>query len=41
MFRFSDIVETQGETEVVTAINISDGKEIIENVNYKKIISFS
>ena len=36
MFRFSDIVEIQGETEGVTAINISDGKEITENVNYKK-----
>ena len=36
MFRFSDIVEIHGETEGVTAINISDGKEITENVNYKK-----
>ena len=40
MFRFSDIVEIQGETEGVTAINISDGKEITENVNYKKKNNF-
>ena len=32
MFKFSDIVETQGETES-DAENISDGKEMTENVN--------
>ena len=36
MFKFSDIVEIQGETESVTEKNISDGKEMTENVNYKR-----
>ena len=36
MFKFSDIVEIQGETESVTEKNISDGKEMTENVNCKR-----
>ena len=36
MFKFSDIVEIQGETGNVTEKNISDGKEMTENVNYKR-----
>ena len=36
MFKFSDIVEIQGETGSVTEKNISDGKEMIENVNYNR-----
>ena len=36
MFKFSDIVEIQGETESVTEKNISDGKEMTENVNYDR-----
>ena len=36
MFQFSDIVGIQGETESVTEKNISDGKEMTENVNYNR-----
>ena len=36
MFKFSDIVQIQGETESVTEKNISDGKEMTENVNYNR-----
>ena len=36
MFKFSNIVEIQGETESVTEKNISDGKEMTENVNYNR-----
>ena len=33
MFTFSDIAETQGQFEFVTGKNVSDGKEITENIN--------
>ena len=36
LFKFSDIIEIQGETESVAEKNISDGKEITENVNYNR-----
>ena len=36
MFKFSDIVEIQGETESITETNISDGKEATENTNYNR-----
>ena len=36
MFQFYDIVGIQGETECVTEKNISDGKEMTENVNYNR-----
>ena len=36
MFKFSDTVKIQGETESVTEKNISNGKEMAENVNYNR-----
>ena len=36
MFKFSDIVEIQGESESVQKKNISDGKEMTENINCNK-----
>ena len=35
-FKFSDIVEIQRETASVTEKNISDRKEMTENVNYNR-----
>ena len=37
MFKFSNVqIQIQGETESVTEKNISDGKEMTENMNYNK-----
>ena len=33
MFKFSNIVEIQGQFECFTKKNVSDGKEIIKNTN--------
>ena len=33
MFKLSNIVEIQGETESVTEKNILDGEEMSENIN--------
>ena len=33
MFKFSDIDEIQGQSECVTEKNVSDGKEMTENIN--------
>ena len=37
MFKFSNVqIQIQGETESVTEKNISDGKEMTENMNYNR-----
>ena len=41
MFRFSDIVEIQGQSECVTEKNVSDRKEITENINDRSETEFS
>ena len=33
MFKFSDIVEIQGESDCITEKNVSDKEEITENIN--------
>ena len=41
MFKFSDIVEIQGQSKCVTEKNISDGKEMTENINERSKTEFS
>ena len=41
MFKFSDIVEIQGQSKCVTEKNISDGKEMTENINDRSKTEFS
>ena len=41
MFKFSDIVEIKGQTDCVTSKNISDGKEITENINDRSETEFA
>ena len=41
MFRFSDIVEIQRQSECVTEKNVSDRKEITENINDRSETEFS
>ena len=41
MFKFSDIVENQGQSECVTEKNVSDGKEMTENINDKSEAEFA
>ena len=41
MFKFSDIVEIQEQSKCVTEKNISDGKEMTENINDRSKTEFS
>ena len=41
MFKFSDIVEIQGQSEGVTEKNVSDGKEMTENINGRSQIELT
>ena len=41
MFKFSDIVEIQGESECVTEKNVFDGKEMTENINDRSETDFT
>ena len=41
MFKFSDIVEIQGQSESVTEKNTSDRKEITENINDRRGAEFA
>ena len=41
MFKFSDIVEIQGQSECVTEKNVSDGKEMTENINGRSQIELT
>ena len=41
MFSFSDIVETQRESEFVTEKNVSDGKEMSKNINDRSQTEFA
>ena len=40
MFKFSDIVEIQGQSKCVTEKNISYGKEMTENINERSKTEF-
>ena len=40
MFKFSDIVEIQEQSKCVTEKNISDGKEMTENINDRSKTEF-
>ena len=40
-FKFSDIVETQGQSECVTEKNVSDGKDMTENTNERSETDFA
>ena len=41
MFKFSDIVEIQGKFEFVTEKNVSNGKEMTENINGRSETEFA
>ena len=41
MFKFSDIVEIEGQSECVTGKYVSDKKEMIENINGRSETQFS
>ena len=41
MFKFFGIVESQGQSKCVTEKNISDGKEMTKNINYRSKAEFS
>ena len=41
MFKFSDIVEVQGRSEWVLQKNVSDGKEMAENINDRSKTEFA
>ena len=41
MFKFSDIAEIQGQCKCVTEKNVSDGKEVAENINGRSETEFA
>ena len=41
IFDFSDIVEIQGQSECVTEENVSDGKEMTQNINDRTETEFA
>ena len=41
MFKFSDIVEIQGQSECVTGKYVSDKKEMTENINGRSETQFA
>ena len=41
MFKFSDIIEIQGQSECVTEKNVSDRKEMTENINDRSEIELA
>ena len=41
MFKFSDIVETEGQSECVTGKYVSDKKEMTENINGRSETQFA
>ena len=41
MFKFSDIVEIEGQSECVTGKYVSDKKEMTENINGRSETQFS
>ena len=41
MFKFSGTVEIQGKSECVTETNVSDGKEMTENINDRSETEFA
>ena len=40
MFKFSNIVEIQGQSDCATEKNVSDGKEMTENLNDRSETKF-